>query len=94
MGVSIQDFLGNRRNRAVGSILGNAERTFFAKLTREEQDAFRTLVRDAIGSYHDSVLDLVRAEDGVRNEEIVQVLERIERRQAVSASASSNARPN
>ena len=79
MGVPIQDFLANRRNRALGSILGNAERSFFKKLTEQEQEAFRTVVRDAIQSYHDSVLDLVKAEDGVmRNEEVLAVLERLE----------------
>lgn len=80
MGVAIQDFLANRRNRCVGSILGNAERDFFEKLTPQQRDAFRQLVRDAVGSYHDSVLDLVRAEDGVmRNEEVLAMLTRIER---------------
>lgn len=79
MGVPIQDFLANRRNRALGSILGNAERGFFKKLTEQEQEAFRTVVRDAIYNYHDSVLDLVKAEDGVmRNEEVLEVLERLE----------------
>lgn len=92
MGVPIQDFLVNRRNRALASILGNAERGFFRKLSTEEQDAFRTVVRDAINSYHDSVLDLVKAEDGVRNEEVVAALERLEtsvraqRRQPIPAS--------
>lgn len=81
MGVPIQDFLANRRNRCVGSILGNAERDFFDKLTPQQRDAFRQLVRDAVGSYHDSVLDLVRAEDGVmRNEEVLAALTRIERK--------------
>lgn len=80
MGVPIQEFLSNRRNRCVGSILGNAERApWFRELSPTDRDAFRTVVRDAVGSYHDSVLDLVRAEDGVmRNEEVVALLERIE----------------
>lgn len=80
MGVPIQDFLAKRRNRCIGSILGNAERDFFSRLTPEQRDSFRQLVRDAVGSYHDSVLDLVQAEDGVvRNEEVLAVLGRIER---------------
>lgn len=80
MGVPVQDFLANRRNRCVGTILGNMERApWWGKLTSAEQDAQRQLVRDSIGSFFDSVLDLVRAEDGVmRNEEVVAVLERIE----------------
>ncbi|NUS01917.1 MAG: hypothetical protein HOV97_05060 [Nonomuraea sp.] len=82
MGVPIQDFLANRRNRCIGSILGNAERDFFKQLTPEQRDSFRQLVRDAVGSYHDSVLDLVRAEDSVRNEEVLAALTRIERKVA------------
>ena len=79
MGVPIQDFLAKRRNRCIGSILGNAERDFFKQLTPEQRDTFRQLVRDAVGSYHDSVLDLVGAEDGVaRNDEVIGLLERID----------------
>ena len=80
MGVPVQDFLTNRRNRCVGSILGNAERAaWFKDLSSQEREDLRKLVRDAVGSYHDSVLDLVRAEDGVmRNDEVVALLERIE----------------
>ena len=78
MGVPIQEFLAIRRNRCVGSILGNAERDFFSKLTKAEADAFRTLVRDAIGSYHDSVLDLVRAEDSTRNDLVLEKLTALE----------------
>lgn len=80
MGVPIQDFLANRRNRALGSILGHMERApFWTKLTPAEQNGVRTVVRDVITSYHDSVLDLVKAEDGViRNEEVLALLERLD----------------
>jgi hypothetical protein len=95
MSVPIRDFLTNRRNRALGSILGHAEREIFPQLSTAKQETFRTLVRDAINSYHDSVLDLVKAEDGVRNEEVVAALERLEAsvRRGRSAQASSNGRP-
>ena len=80
MGVPIQDFLAKRRNRCIGSILGNAERDFFKQLTPEQREAFRQLVRDAVGSYHDSVLDLIGAEDGVeRNDIVLALLEQIDR---------------
>lgn len=76
----VQEYLSKRRARCVGGILGNAERApWFKKLSHAEQEAFRSLVRDSVGSYHDSVLDLVGAEDGVmRNEEVITVLERVE----------------
>lgn len=79
MGVPIQDYLAKRRNRCLGSILGNAERDFFAQLTPAQREKFRELVRNSVGSYHDSVLDLVGAEDGVaRNDEVINLLERID----------------
>lgn len=82
MSVPIRNFLVARRNRVVGSIMGHAERELFPEVSPEKQEAFRTLVRDSIASYHDSVLDLVKAEDGIHNEEVVEVLERLDRRLA------------
>ena len=78
MSVQIRDFLKNRRDRALGTILGNAEREVWPKLTQAEREAYRKVVMDAINSYHDSVLDLVKAEDGMRNDEVIKLLERIE----------------
>jgi hypothetical protein len=80
MSVPIRDFLKRRRDRAVGSILGFAERELFASLTVEQQQAFRRVVLDAANGYHDSVLDLVKAEDGIRNDVVVEAIERLERR--------------
>jgi hypothetical protein len=80
VGVPVREFLVARRNRALGSIMGHAERELFPDLPPEKCEAFRTLVRDSINGYHDSILDLVKAEDGVRNDEVVAVLERLERR--------------
>lgn len=80
MGVPVRDFLNNRRNRAVGSILGWAERELFPKLTPQEQRELRQVVLDATNSYHDSVLDLVKAEDGVRNDVVIDAIQRLEDR--------------
>lgn len=79
--VPIRDFLKARRDRALGSILGYAERTIYSSMTREQQQEFRNVVLDAMNSYHDSVLDLVKSEDGsvIRNEEVLGLLERIDR---------------
>lgn len=89
MGVPIRDFLKVRRDRAVGSILGYAEREVFDLLTKEQAQAFRRVVLDAANSYHDSVLDLVKAEDGVRNDVVIEAIERLERRITTSARAGS-----
>lgn len=80
MSVPVRDFLKARRDRALGTILGNAEKDLWPKLTREEREAFRKVVMDALNSYHDSVLDLVKAEDGTRNEEVLVLLQGIDRR--------------
>lgn len=77
MSVPVRDFLKRRRDRAVGSILGHAEREIFQNLSEEQRKAFRGVVLDALNGYHDSVLDLVKAEDGVRNDYVVEVLERL-----------------
>jgi hypothetical protein len=78
VGVPIKDFLKRRRDRAVGSILGYAEREIFKDLTPEQRAGLRSSVLDALNGYHDSVLDLVKAEDGVRNDYVVEVLEKVE----------------
>lgn len=79
MSVPVRDFLKRRRDRAVGSILGYAEREIFKDLSIEQREGFRRVVLDAANGYHDSVLDLVKAEDGTRNDEVIALLERIDR---------------
>lgn len=79
MSVAVKDFLKARRDRALGSIMGFAEREIYPKLSQQEKAAFRNLVLDSLNSYHDSVLDLVKSDVGtVRNEELVQMLERLD----------------
>lgn len=82
MSVSVRDFLKNRRDRTRASILGHAERSaWWDRLSVKERESFRAVVLDATNSYHDSVLDLVKAEDGnhVRNEAVIDLLERVDR---------------
>lgn len=80
MSVPVKNFLKARRDRALGSILGYAEREIFPRLSASERTSFRNLVLDSLNSYHDSALDLFKSDDGsVRNEEIFNLLERVER---------------
>lgn len=80
MAVEVRDFLKARRDRALGTILGYAEREVYGSLTRDEQQAFRGLVMEAINGYHDAVLDLVKSDSGdVHNEEILDLLRRLDR---------------
>lgn len=78
MSVPVRDFLKRRRDRLIGSILGYAERELFEGLTKEQREGLRKVVIDATNGYHDSVLDLVKAEDGIRNDEVVALLERVD----------------
>ena len=87
MGVPVKDFLKRRRDRAVGSILGYSEREIFDSLTDEQRIGLRKVVLDALNGYHDSVLDLVKAEDGVRNDRVIELLERIDRRSSATRRA-------
>lgn len=79
MSIAIRDFLRARRDRALGSIMGHLEREIFEELTPAERNAVRNVVLDALNSYHDSVLDLMKADTGaLRNDELVAMLARIE----------------
>lgn len=92
MGVPVRDFLKRRRDRAVGSILGYAEREIFSELSAEQRAGLRQVVLDALNGYHDSVLDLVKAEDGVRNDRVVELLEALDtrmRRQELTATRTA-----
>lgn len=82
MGVPVRDFLKRRRDRAVGSILGYAEREIFKDLSIEQREGLRRVVLDAANGYHDSVLDLVKAEDGIRNDKVIELLESLDRKLA------------
>lgn len=80
MSVPVRNFLKNRRDRTVGSILGWVEREIFQDLSEAQRVQLRQVVLDSINSYHDSVLDLVKAEDGMRNDAVVDALDRLEQR--------------
>jgi hypothetical protein len=79
MGVAIRDFLKARRDRALGTIMGFIEREMWDRLNQAERAALRAQVISALDSYHDSVLDLVKSDAGVRNEELLSLLERVDR---------------
>lgn len=79
MSVPVRNFLKARRDRALGAVMGYAEREVFAKLTPSEQAAFRKVVLESLNSYHDSALDLFKSDTGtVRNDELIDLLERLE----------------
>lgn len=80
MSIPVRSFLKARRDRALGTIMGYAEREVFPRLSAAERTSFRNTVLDSLNSYHDTALDLFKSDDGsVRNEEIFSLLERVER---------------
>lgn len=79
MSVQIRDFLKARRDRALGAILGYSERSFQRTMSEDDWQAFRSVVIEALNGYHDSVLDLVKSENGTtRNELSVELLDRLD----------------
>lgn len=78
MSVPVRNFLKARRDRALGGIMGYAEREIFPKLTPAEQSAYRKVVLECLNSYHDSTLDLFKSDVGtVRNDELIDLLTRV-----------------
>jgi hypothetical protein len=81
MSVPVRNFLQARRDRALGAILGYAEREIFDKLSPVEQTAFRKVVLESLNSYHDSALDLFKSDVGtVKNDELISLLIRLQER--------------
>jgi len=74
----VRRLLTERRQRLVGSIMRDAERNLFPHVPQAAQAAFRQKVLEHIGSYHDVVLDCMKAsvDDGTRNDplEILQAI--------------------
>ena len=73
-----QEFLTRQRKRATGAVLGHAEKApWYTRLSPAEKAALREKVLSAIGTYHDSVLDVIKTLDGaggVHNERALELL--------------------
>jgi hypothetical protein len=71
--------IGEQRKRLVGTILGHAEREFYADLTVEQQHAFRIKVLVAAGSFSDFLIDVVRgvSQGTWVNDEVIGLLAEI-----------------
>lgn len=75
MAISARTFVKARRDRAIGAILGQLETELQGKISPEEWAEVRAIVLDGMNGYHDSILDIMKSEDGgVRNEEIFALL--------------------
>ena len=81
-GIDVRQLLVERRKRAVGTIMAHAEKELYPGMSPRQQVEFRNKVLEAIGSYHDLMIDLSRSltGDGVVNEEALEILRRLDTR--------------
>lgn len=80
MSAAVMRVVTEQRKRCLASILGAAETSpWWTKLSRDEQLAYRQRVIDALGVFYDLCRDVIKVsdEDSVRNEHVVELIERI-----------------
>jgi len=73
----INKMLNRQRRRALAIIMSHAERTFYDRLSVDEQTEFRKVVLSGISTYHSACIDMVESSvnDGMMiNEEAVRVV--------------------
>lgn len=82
--VDTRRMLTGSRRRVTSAILTHCEESsWYRQLTGQQREALRSKVLDAVGVYHDNVLDVIRAlegdpnPDGVTNERALELLESI-----------------
>lgn len=99
MAMDPKRYLTEKRKRLTGSILGHCEGAdWYPELTKDEQDALRQKVLDSVATYHDAVLDVIKALDdtsGVTNQavwELLQVLHQEVRSQRALPEQGRDAR--
>ena len=76
----VNRLIGEQRKRLIASIMGAAEATpWWAKLSVQEQKAYREKVLNSIGTFYDFCRDVVKVsnEDVVRNEIAIELLGQI-----------------
>lgn len=68
--------ISERRKRLVASIMGHAEREFFAQLSPQQQAEFRRKTLGAIDEFTDLMRDLLKitSDDSAVNEHVLTVL--------------------
>jgi hypothetical protein len=71
--------IGERRKRLVATIMGHAEREFFAQLTPQQQREFRNKTLTAIDEFADLMRDVLKitSEDVTVNGHALELLEKI-----------------
>lgn len=73
----IRNLLNEQRRRAIGTLMQYMEQNVYQHLTVPEQRELRARVLGAVGQYHDTCLDMLKASvnDGtLMNEDTAQLL--------------------
>lgn len=63
MSESLRRLLGIQRRRLVATFLGYAEKNVYPHLGEQECERFRNEFLDAVGAYHELMLDILGASD-------------------------------
>lgn len=77
----IKNLLAEQRKRAVGNLMRYIESQIYPVLTPAQRSELRAKVIGAIGQYHDTCLDILKAsvdDGGMVNEEALLMLTRME----------------
>lgn len=75
-----RDLVVEQRRRLIGNLMAYCEREVFPKLTEAERKALREKVQQAVGGYHELVLDMLKVtiNDGMLvNDQALRLLEDI-----------------
>lgn len=76
-----RNLLGERRKRAIATILGHCESKVYPHLSAHTQAELRAKVIAAISDYHDTVVDILKAatveEQTVLNDEALRLIDRL-----------------
>lgn len=76
----VRNLAVEQRKRLVGTLMEYAERNLYGHLNQAQQRAYREKVLQAVGAYHDMVLDVLKASvsDGsVTNQVALEMLAEI-----------------
>lgn len=57
----VRNLLTEQRKRLAAALLVYLEQNVYPKLSRPEQEALRSKVLAAVGAYHDTCLDIIKA---------------------------------
>lgn len=83
MSAELSGLLSSQHKRLIATLMGHVEREIYPRLSLEQRRELREVIVRAVGTYHDTALDCLKAvssdESVVRNERLYEMLESIHR---------------